>query len=148
MECEYCHKIFKNKHTLGTHQKIAKYCLKIQGVKEKVGDFMCDFCGTSFLRKAVLNNHTKVCKANTPYIQTRLEMIPKLEQEVAILKKQLEESLRREQDYRSDLMNLAVLLVKKPTNTTNTVNHLNFSDNKKVLDSIKNSIEREGGIWE
>ena len=35
MECEYCKKVLKNKHTLKSHQQTAKYCLKIQGGKSE-----------------------------------------------------------------------------------------------------------------
>ena len=34
LECQFCKHKFKNKSILNSHQKNAKYCLKIQGKKE------------------------------------------------------------------------------------------------------------------
>ena len=31
MECKFCKKILSSKSALNTHQRTAKYCLKIQG---------------------------------------------------------------------------------------------------------------------
>lgn len=148
MECKFCNRKFKNKHTLKTHQSRTKYCLKLQGKDEEPGDYVCSFCGTSFNRKSILDKHLTTCKANSEYIQEKLEQIPKLEQELAIVKQQLQDALTREQQLRNDFINIAAMLAKKPTTTTNTVNHVSVESSKKIVDGIRNTIEEHGGIFE
>lgn len=41
MECNYCGKTYLNKFILATHQKSARFCLKIQG-KEPEKKHICD----------------------------------------------------------------------------------------------------------
>jgi hypothetical protein len=56
MECEFCKNIFTNKQNLKTHQRSAKYCLKIQGKKpDKI--FSCNICKNEFSSKIVLQRH-------------------------------------------------------------------------------------------
>ena len=47
MECQYCKNTFKSVNGLQTHQKRAKYCLKIQkdqGISVIAKMFICEYC--------------------------------------------------------------------------------------------------------
>ena len=59
MECEFCKKIFKIKSVLITHQKTAKYCLKLQ-CKDSDIEYKC-VCDKVFNRKSHLTSHQKIC---------------------------------------------------------------------------------------
>src|SRR3989344_6335088 len=58
--CDYCLKKFVNKATLKTHQKTAKYCLKIQN-KETIAEYKCDGCEKIFSHLHHVNRHQKIC---------------------------------------------------------------------------------------
>lgn len=60
MECEFCHKPFANQYILETHQRVANYCLKIQGKMNN--KFLCNKCGKSLCSKERLVNHAKKCE--------------------------------------------------------------------------------------
>ena len=72
MECCFCKKILKNGGILKTHQKTAKYCLKIQGVDASKGGFEC-LCGMSFTTKLRLTSHAGVCSINNECVRNLLE---------------------------------------------------------------------------
>jgi hypothetical protein len=56
MDCEFCKNNFRNKTILKTHQKTAKYCLKLQGVKT-VKCFSCKICKSISSSKYNLQRH-------------------------------------------------------------------------------------------
>ena len=56
MNCEFCNNNFGNKHVLKTHQKTAKYCLKLQGVSI-LKKFSCNICKIEFSTKFILQRH-------------------------------------------------------------------------------------------
>ena len=47
MECQFCKNIFSTKTNLNSHQKTAKYCLKIQGI-EVEKKYECKWCNKLF----------------------------------------------------------------------------------------------------
>lgn len=60
--CEWCEKSFSTKNNLKTHQKTAKYCLKIQEQKgcdlaEVSNSKQCLWCKKFFTKKAKLLEH-------------------------------------------------------------------------------------------
>ena len=59
MECQFCKNKFTTLKILTTHQKSAKYCIKLQGVKGKY--FNCDFCIKKFTQKVDLQRHYTIC---------------------------------------------------------------------------------------
>ena len=61
MECEFCKNIFSTKTNLNSHQKTAKYCLKIQGI-EVQKKYECKWCNKSFAIFSNFERHKKVCK--------------------------------------------------------------------------------------
>jgi len=57
-DCEHCSRSFSTKHTLNTHQKNAKYCLKLRDQKTS---FSCEICEKDFTEKRMLIRHTEKC---------------------------------------------------------------------------------------
>lgn len=64
MECEFCKKSFSNVWNLKTHQKTAKYCIKLQNnVDGSLDiDFSCEYCSRPLSSKRNLERHYKTCK--------------------------------------------------------------------------------------
>jgi uncharacterized Zn-finger protein len=58
--CNFCNKTFTNSGNLNTHQKTAKYCLKIQGSVNN-SNFNCIFCSKSYAQKKDLGRHLSEC---------------------------------------------------------------------------------------
>jgi predicted RNase H-like nuclease (RuvC/YqgF family) len=63
MDCNYCKKILSTKSSLKLHQTTAKFCLKLQGVKNIKELFCCELCGKDFQRKLHLNKHKNICES-------------------------------------------------------------------------------------
>ena len=92
MNCQYCHNNFKNSYTLKTHQTKTKYCLKLQGLTNIVGEYCCEYCNKDFTLRSSLQDHYDSCKANTKYVRKYKAKCIDLEKKVEILQKQLEEA--------------------------------------------------------
>lgn len=98
MECSYCKHEFNNKSSLKHHQHTAKYCLKLQGVKNS--KFTCSSCEKTFSNKYNLSVHIVSCgqsklsvelKEKLEKVETQLEQTLKLvEQKDDIIKDQKE----------------------------------------------------------
>lgn len=138
MNCEFCNKILSNASILKTHQKTAKYCLKIQGNIKK-SEFVCEFCNKEFTRKHHLIDHLDICKnKNIESEITRLkEENNKFKEENNILKAKLE---IYERDH-----NLVAELAKQPkhihtqNNTNNKILNINSLNINK--DTVQNTLE-------
>lgn len=63
MDCNHCHKNFKNIYSLTKHQKTAKYCLVLQGKIEEMNDeiYMCGYCKKTLSTKYTLDAHINIC---------------------------------------------------------------------------------------
>ena len=59
MDCKFCGNKFSGKTSLKHHQKTAKYCLKLQGVKTK--KYVCNSCGKNVSTKHRLATHYQSC---------------------------------------------------------------------------------------
>ena len=62
MDCQYCKNTFINKPTLKYHQKTAKYCISIQGIKNT--NYECESCKKTFSTKQNLQVHKTTCTSN------------------------------------------------------------------------------------
>ena len=139
MECKYCNNTFKTKSSLNIHQRKTKYCLKIQG-KLNSGDYKC-LCGKMFVRKHHLVSHQESCQiVSTPELRN-------LREENKVLKKQLEDALRREKELREDYAKLAAISARKSTTVTNNSttnnNTLNLGVFDKSADDIKKIVDEK-----
>lgn len=131
-QCEYCQNTFKDKYKLKYHQKSAKYCLEIQGIKKK--PFKCLYCEHTSTSRSSLKVHYASCKQK--YVKdkvheiqsqhekeiTRLEYEKKLElQELRTV--MLEQQLENVNNFKDQLMKEAL----KPKITNNTSNNLTMN---------------------
>jgi len=73
--CEFCERIFSNRHNLKIHQSTARYCLQkrpsnVETEEEKEGgtsvivrpNYPCEQCKKMFTSKQTLLYHKKICK--------------------------------------------------------------------------------------
>jgi len=152
--CEYCDKTLASYNSLYTHQKRAKYCLKIQcekGSIEKISYLTCKDCNKHFTTKRERQNHVEIC----------LEKYKKENEELKRMNEELKkdnESLKLEkaktQVYKDLFTNLSDKttdclheIAKQPRtqNTTQTNQLLLLTpfdlENQEVQEFIKNSVE-------
>jgi hypothetical protein len=61
LKCEYCSKVYSSKCNLSTHQRTAKFCLKIQN-KILENAYTCKDCKYTTGRISSLTTHLKTCK--------------------------------------------------------------------------------------
>ena len=61
MDCDFCKKTFASKSNLYTHQKTAKFCLKLQG-KDNEKKFDCKYCDKVLTQRSSLEDHLVICK--------------------------------------------------------------------------------------
>lgn len=145
MECEFCNKSFTTKIVLKTHQKTAKYCLKLQN-KKSVEIFQCIYCSKNFNVKYNYDVHltghltdpvTVKIKEDCIKMEDEIkELKMKLEQKDEELKQKLEakdetlknvlDQLKTYQDQNQKLLMKAVS-TPKIKNTYNTVNIEHFT---------------------
>lgn len=57
--CQFCNNILKTKSALYSHQKTAKYCLKLRGENTT---YNCSYCNKNLCQKASLDLHITSCK--------------------------------------------------------------------------------------
>ena len=108
MECHYCKNKFTTSKILTTHQKTAKYCIKIQGIKGLT--FECDFCKKNFTQKVDLERHYTICK-NKKTKNIENEYIYKLKEKDRLIKEQKEQI----KELQKQLANIALCASTKPT---------------------------------
>ncbi len=126
MECNYCKSVFSTKTSLNNHQRIAKYCLKIQGKTEKE-DFKCIGCLKSFLRNYEYQRHLTICNASDN-INTYKIKIVELEEKNKSLNIQNEEYKIQIKDLQDKLEKLASQAINRPTTTNNTTTNTNTNN--------------------
>ena len=145
MDCEFCNKSFTTKIVLKTHQKTAKYCLKLQNKKSEE-TFQCIYCSKSFNVKYNYDVHltghltdpvtVKIKEDNIKMEEEIKQLRIKLEQKDEVLKNALEQ-IRIFQEQNQKLLMKAV---STPKNTYNTVNIEHFTPitQQHLDDNVKN----------
>lgn len=119
--CEFCNHTFSAKYTLVVHQKKAKYCLKMRGIKYD-NNFSCNMCDKKFIEKRQLLKHKEKCNLPQTVSSLKQELSDVLIQnkEYKILIAKLEKQIS---DLQNNLKDVAIQGVKKSTTTThNTIN--------------------------
>jgi len=147
MECQYCQKSFSTKGTLTTHQKKAKYCLKIQGVKPDA-IYNCNYCNKEFNSKHYFTSHIATHENNEEFMKFQYEIeklreVNRNQQEIINLKdntleegdKTIEKQEAKIRELEQRIENIATKAATKPTNSTvhNTVNYVSILKNKPPL---------------
>ena len=126
MECQFCSNVFSNKQNLNSHQKKARYCLKIQGVQIPK-KYKCTGCIKDFEIFSNFERHKKICK-NPNKIQEYKDKIREISEEltnfretVKVLQKENEILQQDKKDLQERYDNLSITAVKRPVNN-NTKN--------------------------
>jgi hypothetical protein len=132
MECEHCKNIFSALSSLKYHQKTAKYCLKIRGVKST--SYKCEYCSKQLSTKQHLDIHKLNCKSkHKSDIENKYKhKLKKAEEEILQLKITIKE-LRY--NYKHNLEKIALKAVSKPVNINQTTNN-----NQKINTMINNLV--------
>ena len=92
LTCSYCERKFSSKSNLATHQRTAKYCLKIQG--EEV-NATCKYCQASYSRESSLVRHLENCSEykfsieRAKYEEKCEAALGKIAEEITVLKSKL-----------------------------------------------------------
>ena len=140
MECQFCTNVFATKSILNTHQKKAKYCLKIQG-KTPQSIFKCNICETIFTSKYNLTRHLKLCESNSNSIKYQVEN-NKLKEENLLLKQENQLLSTQLEKLQASYEKLSLTAVKRPTVSNKTMNVNNFIKNMPPLtvEDIESSV--------
>jgi len=145
MECQFCKNIFSTKTNLNSHQKTAKYCLKIQGI-EVEKKYECKWCNKLFTIFSNFERHKKVRKDPKKIeeyeYQTKIkdQEIMNVKEENNILKKEIEmlknticELRADKKDLQERYDNLSLTAVKRPVNNTKNIQINNFIQKMEPL---------------
>ena len=158
LSCEYCNKKYATKGTLKTHQKTAKYCLKLQNKKsEEI--FECLYCSKTFNVKYNYDVHLTGHLTDPITVKIKEDNI-KMEEEIKELKQKMDqkdEELKQKLEAKDEILKNALeqikiyqeqnekLLMKavstpKIKNTYNTVNieHFTPMTQQHLDDNVKN----------
>ena len=138
MECEFCKKVLSSKSALNTHQRTARYCLKIQGKKvEDVKDkFKCELCGKTFLNNNRYKYHKNICTSNKLCVEENDKLklrISELEKINSMFQKENEILKQDKKDLQDRYDNLSLTAVKRPVNNTKNIQINNFIQKMEPL---------------
>lgn len=133
MECNYCKHKLSTKSALKFHQKTARYCLKIQGINDVKGNFICELCGKDFQNKSHLNNHSNICEKNSPNVKKLKDEVQKLKEENIILKKENEILNIDKKNLQERYDKLSLTAVKRPTTSTKNIQINNYIQQMEPL---------------
>ena len=132
MNCQYCSNSFSTKMSLLTHQKTAKYCLKLRDIDIPT-IYTCPGCSKIFPKKYEYNRHIAICESNI-IVAEHTKHIKELEKENEKINienntqkltiDRLEETIKEQKQIMLDLQNkiqeLAIKAISRSTNTKNT----------------------------
>ena len=146
MECNFCKNTFNSKSSLKNHQKTARYCLKIQGVKSK--KYICLICEKTFSNNYNLSVHTVSCNQSKTAIKLKknLDNIEsRLEQTINLLEQKehtIQDQKKTIKDLQDKLENIAIKAVQRPTTKNTQINNyiqqLKPITQEHLIDSLPN----------
>ena len=156
MECLYCKSILTTLSALNHHQKSAKYCLKIQGVKNE--SYVCIYCKDSFSVKSVMDTHLITCKTRKNESLCNLNQeLTELKQEIINLKDQnkilqnnevnahktIEDQKQTIKDLQNTIEKLASQAIARPTTSTTKNTQINYIQQMKPVidDELKDNAQ-------
>ena len=148
MECKFCHNSFSNKQNLNSHQRKAKYCLKIQDVDPGY-KYKCNICFKNFGNESSnYRKHIKKCESNQSFTKYNRK-IEKLENKLREMDKEntklhIEIELLRtdKKDLQQRYDKLSLTAVRRPANNTKNIQINNYIQNMEPLrlEDIKKSV--------
>ena len=168
MDCDFCNRSFSTKGILISHQKSAKYCLKLQNKNNE--NFTCNFCTKNFTSQYNLNEHFNTCKEKQ-HDEMEIRLKDGFIKEIEQLKEKLKEmeinytrqSEEKEKSYQLKLEekkeiiekleaklekfeNVVIANTRNPITTNNTnivVNHtLNLNDTQRFKTIIGEGLDK------
>jgi hypothetical protein len=126
MICEFCNTKFSSKTNLNTHQRTAKYCLKIQGKDNDNENYICNICSKTYTQKKNLIIHQKRCNVidEVEFLRMKVSLLEKNNQKDIVnaineTKSQIFEKLHAE----GSKVIQKIALQPKTTNNTTTNNN-------------------------
>ena len=132
LTCQFCSKEFKTKYYLSSHQKEAKYCLKIQESQNSekiiVSLVTCKFCDKNFSSSS-FNRHDSTCKKKNQFLLNQKDQeISKLKDEkVEIYKASAEHAQAVAERAQSTIKEIAKQPTYQKNSTKNIQNNLMIS---------------------
>ena len=136
MECEFCDHVLSTRSALNTHQKTAKYCLKLQGKNEIKGDFICGLCGKDFFNNNRYKSHIEKCVSIDFYIEEIKNLKISLDastKEIIELKAIIKELREDKKDFQQYYKELSLTAVKRPITNTKNIQINNYIKNMPPL---------------
>ena len=122
MECQHCKNIFSTKTSLNTHQRTAKYCIRLQNKNDEIVNtvlYSCDKCGKEFTRQGNLDRHKQTCKSQNSLQKLKINL-DNMTKERDFYKDQVDKLQLRVRELEQDIKEVAVQAVSRPTTTKNT----------------------------
>ena len=116
MNCEFCSNKFVSTTSLKHHQRTAKYCLNIQGKKNKL--YVCEYCSKDISTKNRLYTHYQTCdkyKAQNISNQYK-EEINHLHEIVEQKEQTIQDQKKTIKDLQDKLENIAIKAVSRDFN--------------------------------
>jgi chromosome segregation ATPase len=148
--CNFCKKEYSSKGILETHQKTAKFCLRLHSDLNIINNnFNCEFCTCNFSRKDHLERHYENCKIRLKKIKEENEQkkdliilklneeINKYNDEVNNYKAELiikDKQLKEVNNYKAELINKDKKL---------KIEVYNYEEELKIKDEIIQKLKKE-----
>ena len=163
IKCDYCNNLFKTNSNLKTHQTTAKYCIKLQKIKNNndINNKLlnCEYCSKLFAYHK-LNTHLNVCKMKKLKIIEEKDKIifdikKEKEDQNNLLKKQIElikkehenqtDVLKKEHDEQFNLLKKELYLLKKEKTyfENRSINYKEQLDKRiEEINNLQNRLEK------
>jgi hypothetical protein len=135
MECQFCKRKLKTPASLKSHQKTAKYCLKLRG-ETKRGSHICRFCNKDFFKKGHLRDHIDICESGSSEVVKLKEKIEELKLTISMF----ENRVKTLEKDKKDLLEHSETIAKQPRYTQN--NRINITQNLAIFNKTDEDIER------
>lgn len=151
-ECQFCKALFSNNKILRTHQKTAKYCLKIQKELDEK-EILCEYCSGCFMGRHNLNSHYYNCREKIILEKDKQikELLNEKDKQIKELlaekDKQTKELLAEKDRQLEKLQNIISGIAMNPktvTHTTNNIvvsNRLNLNDTDRIQNVLENHLD-------
>ena len=149
--CQYCKNEFNSKYVLKSHQKRAKYCIKLQ--KDKNLDIedeiiTCEYCK----KKYSTNNfkrHSECCKIKIKILQNEKEkkyetLLKEKDEEILALKNEIIE-LKTSNFIYKEYAETVKEIAKEPRTTNNNTVHNHLLENEPLVltqEKVRENIEQ------
>lgn len=151
MDCQYCGGKFATEKILKTHQKSAKYCIRIQrenienvenndnkNNEEDEYKYICEYCNKDFTHKHRLNSHYNNCieKIFSERDSLRSKQLDEMKEKLMEMKEQLMEKDKQIEKLQNTISEIAM---RSNTQITNNTNHNHSHNNNNTNNIVVNN---------